>query len=1192
MNLKDKENEKDIEIITLPDNKLKIFMPPSTIGPADFIVPRSPNLEKDKNIHEPDRTNFTFSSKLEYLGSGGFSKVYKYRGDLEKKAVKKIVADPKYYSKKLTAEDSIKREIFGMTKVDCDNSLKVYGVYQNNAKDNYYILMELCDGNIEKYIKERGSPLNINETIILLFQLNKAFSLLDFHNIIHRDIKPSNILYKEDKEVSLHNKRADKKLFDGKKLNFKLGDYGVCLPLYDKSFSKSQFMGTLDFMAPEIYEMKCEKEHPVYTKKIDLFSLGQTILCLMGFIQKATTLTSAAVESLRKTCNLFNGKTKEKLMADLVFNYLLVFDVEKRADWQTYFNHPLFEDDYILKKYENVSQNRGYTVKVEKRSKNKNNSMDHSFNDNDILKKNKERKNNYSRDYRKDIFNNTFRKRSNNLSISKANDDSKNRTGIINFDNNIEKIKKISKKNNSISISKICDKIMEYSKNKNKRINSISKVNNNNKNENINNNINNDNNNDKRINSISKLNKNNKNSNNDINNDNNKDKRINSISKINNNNMNNNIGKVIDNNFDKRGDSFNNNKNNNINNKKIDKENKEKYTIRERYEKMIKRNIGKKNYKYNNNKIYKDNNNNKDNYNNKDNNNNIDNNNKDNNKINKENNINNNNDIIEDKDNNSKYNYSNNNDIIDDKDNNSKYNYNNYIIDDKDNNNKYNYNNNNYIRYETDYNKYNNNINKEKINDDKENKKILNKKIMSFSSEEEEEKAKIIPNYPNNNNDSNKEIISRVSFPFDNNDYTVEKKLTYFNPKIRNFLSNGKENNEIDKIKNNIIKNYKTNHYSENTYKDSKQVIKSKIRNLYINNNKYSNNINFLYNHNQSNDKTLYNHNQSNDNNLYNHNQSNDKTLYSHNRSNDKTLYNYNQSNDNNLYNYKINQNNDKNLYNNNNNINNDKKSFTPNIMEKSNTSYIPNNKNRAIGFDNAISNNNNINMINNNNNNIDYLKNGNGFSYFSVRNRYKMLNHKRFTNTDNNPAARANMNINLDNENKEPSLKLMNNCNTSQKFGPKSFNLYQEKKLIFGFKKNNELYKHLENDMNYPKEELKNKYKYNIQIINELNNKNKVDINNDDGYSNTQMRLSNNSRFNTSYMNLTETNFKKNDKNELKNSSYKKYYYNIDNKGILGKNIFNIRVVNDQVEENDRNKINKNNAFYFSKYSRVKKNY
>ena len=35
------------------------------------------------------------------------------------------MADPKYYSKSLTAEDSIKREVYGMTKVDCEHSLKV-----------------------------------------------------------------------------------------------------------------------------------------------------------------------------------------------------------------------------------------------------------------------------------------------------------------------------------------------------------------------------------------------------------------------------------------------------------------------------------------------------------------------------------------------------------------------------------------------------------------------------------------------------------------------------------------------------------------------------------------------------------------------------------------------------------------------------------------------------------------------------------------------------------------------------------------------------------------------------------------------------------------------------------------------------------------------------------------------------------
>mgnify|MGYP002869042663 CR=1 FL=1 len=368
--------EKDIKIITLSDEKLLIFSPPTSINQFDKNNPHSSNNDSKNTViyaNNSNKAGFTYFSKAEYLGSGGFSKVYKYRGDLENKAVKKVMADPKYYSKSLTAEDSIKREVYGMTKVDCNHSLKVYGVYQNTDKNIFYILMEQCDGNIENYMKNRGYPLNINEIIILLCQLNDAFYLLNKNNIIHRDIKPSNILYKELKDDNPDNKRLNKKIFEGKNLSFKIGDYGVCIPLYDKEFSKSQFMGTLDYMAPEIYEMKCEKEHPVYTKKIDLFSFGQSILWLMGFFEKANTLTKNAVENLKKNCKLFEGNHKEKLLADLVFNHLLIFDVDKRDGWEEYFNHPLFEEFGVISGNENKNYTDGNSQRVKRRVIKRNN---------------------------------------------------------------------------------------------------------------------------------------------------------------------------------------------------------------------------------------------------------------------------------------------------------------------------------------------------------------------------------------------------------------------------------------------------------------------------------------------------------------------------------------------------------------------------------------------------------------------------------------------------------------------------------------------------------------------------------------------------------------------------------------------------------------------------------------------------
>ena len=366
--------EKDIKIITLSDEKLQILSPPTSINQYNKNEPQPQNKSLNNNKQNQNKAGFTYLSKVEYLGSGGFSKVYKYRGDLENKAVKKIIADPKYYSKALTAEDSIKREVYGMTKVDCNHSLKVYGVYQNTSKNIFYILMEQCDGNIEKYMKDRGYPLNINEIIILLSQLNDAFYLLDTNNIIHRDIKPSNILYKEKKDIDPHNKRMNKKIFEGKHFTFKLGDYGICIPLNDKEFSKSQFMGTLDYMAPEIYEMKCEKEHPVYTKKIDLFSLGQSICWLLGFFEKATALTQNYVDDLKKNCKLFSGNHKEKLLADLIFNHLLIFDPNKRDGWDEYLNHPLFEEYGIINNSdENANYTDGNSQQIKKRVIKRNN---------------------------------------------------------------------------------------------------------------------------------------------------------------------------------------------------------------------------------------------------------------------------------------------------------------------------------------------------------------------------------------------------------------------------------------------------------------------------------------------------------------------------------------------------------------------------------------------------------------------------------------------------------------------------------------------------------------------------------------------------------------------------------------------------------------------------------------------------
>ncbi len=1034
MNLKDHQNEKDIEIITLPDNKLQIFLPPSIIGPLDnFLMPRTPNLSINiNNIHEPDRTNFTFASKLEYLGSGGFSKVYRYRGDLNNKAVKKIVADPKYYSKKLTAEDSIKREVYGMTKVNCPNSLKVYGVYQNEAKDNFYILMELCDGNIEDYIKTRGYPLNIYEIIILLFQLNKAFYLLDRYNIIHRDIKPSNILYKEEKDIDPHNKRINKKLFGGKKLTFKIGDYGVCIPLYDQKFSKSQFMGTLDFMAPEIYEMKCEKEHPVFTKKIDLFSLGQSILCLMGFIEKASTLSKAAVEELKKTSNLFNGNRKEKLLADLVFNYLLVFDVEKRADWKIYFKHPLFEDDLLYSKYENkVKAHKEDSIRIEKRLI-KRNSMDNPTKE--IQKKNKNSKfsvtsenienKNYNSNNNNNKGGNTINKCNSNINkggntINKCNSN-------INRSNNININKSISNFNQSINIINKCNsnigKINNFKMNTNKSINDINKYNSNiNKNNNSNMNI--------------KKNNNNKNI-----------------------NMNKNIitNKSI-NNLNKSIHILNKN---NISNKSEKNMNKSKYNKSDK-------NMNKINNKYNKNNIKKEH------YDKKIKDNKI--------KINKDNN---NKKLIEK--NNLKE-----NSFLSEKNRKS-----NIII----------------KNINKDYNK------DKKMDNNNREKDVMYKKIKNIKIFNP--KLEGIDNRRQKNISINKDKIYNIRIPFDTSNYQVEKQLTYFNPKIKPLISN-----KGQKTEENIIKNYKTKFIINNRFQNM-----NKIKNIYLNGNRGNNSNNHI---------------------ISNSSSSNIKN---------KGIIFTNiikKNSEKNILNVKKNENNDK---------TNEKNKFSRVIIINDNLRppYFVKNKNKS-----------NFSISNNYINNKIATSHG---SFFSVRNKYKKLNHKDISINDNNS-----------NFNNERRLKYKNNnCNMSQNLSPKNLYLYEDTCTCNCRNPSINQLKIYTN--NSPREEIKNKYKYNIK-----------NSNHSPDYRTSKSLLKYNNRYNTSYIVTTQINLRnqENERNPVKNKSfryndYNNYYYNFDDddNSHKKKHFNNIRVVSEKIEENYRNRIDRNNAFYFSRYSGSNNNY
>ena len=122
-----------------------------------------------------------------------------------------------------------------------NNSVKCYEYFNN--KDNFVIIMELCDQNLSQLLKQRfineKKGFNPEEIYEIMNQLNNTFKIMKKNNIIHRDLKLENILIKyNDKEH--------------KKYTIKLTDYGCSKRLKSLSMNCNTYLGTLVYMAPEI----------------------------------------------------------------------------------------------------------------------------------------------------------------------------------------------------------------------------------------------------------------------------------------------------------------------------------------------------------------------------------------------------------------------------------------------------------------------------------------------------------------------------------------------------------------------------------------------------------------------------------------------------------------------------------------------------------------------------------------------------------------------------------------------------------------------------------------------------------------------------------------------------------------------------------------------------------------------------
>ena len=259
---------------------------------------------------------------LNQIGEGVWGKVYK----AQNKSTKEFVAIKEmrlFDIKSMDVKAQIKNEIKMMEIFNyCNNSVKLYETYKEN--DYLYMVMELCDGDITKYLNKAKNGFNITEIKIIMKQFNNILYEMRKKDMIHNDAKIENLLIKFKENSN--------------EFEVKLSDYALSFLISSTKDLTNNEWGVNVFNVGT-------KEEIEKIIKVDLLLLGVDIYRML-FNEDFKTYDDMK-EDIEECVD-------DDDLKDLL-NKLLVEDSKKRIGWDEYFNHKFFNfDKFEFDKVENI----------------------------------------------------------------------------------------------------------------------------------------------------------------------------------------------------------------------------------------------------------------------------------------------------------------------------------------------------------------------------------------------------------------------------------------------------------------------------------------------------------------------------------------------------------------------------------------------------------------------------------------------------------------------------------------------------------------------------------------------------------------------------------------------------------------------------------------------------------------------
>ena len=229
--------------------------------------------------------------------------------------------------------DYLKSEIVNMQMANHKNIVRLYDV--RRSKSNIYLIMEYCeDGNLEKYLYDRGGRLSEKESIRILRKIVSGYKCLHGLNIVHRDLKLANIL----------TDKGEIKIAD-------LG-YSKLVENFKKDFLVSR-VGTMLYMSPQILEAT----H--YTNKTDVWSLGIMFYqMLFGRnpwnlnADKNPNIVMNFLKVIREKGLEFPKDIKASAKSKNLLQEMLMYDEEDRLSWEE-----IFQEEFLKEEEEDQFKN-------------------------------------------------------------------------------------------------------------------------------------------------------------------------------------------------------------------------------------------------------------------------------------------------------------------------------------------------------------------------------------------------------------------------------------------------------------------------------------------------------------------------------------------------------------------------------------------------------------------------------------------------------------------------------------------------------------------------------------------------------------------------------------------------------------------------------------------------------------------